>query len=473
MITASVIADPLLTVGGKGIAVVNNILYVAKNEGVNTTGRIDTYTLDGMSLGSIFGTTVGEGEILNFAIYNNYLYVNMGLNGTNKKLGKYLLNGVVGQSDLITGISGRGTALAVYDNKIYVSATGNQTVDVYTLDGEAIPGNPLITVASGEVSGIAVDDTHIYVTNRQNGTIAKYATDGELLNDSFITDLNNPWSVLLKDDYVFVANRGDQIIVVYNKSGESVNTNLLPASFGPGGPKFMAISGNRLFVTGIEGGGTNPKVSSYELTGLPCFVAGTHILTLTGNRPVEEIQSGDHVLLADGRSVPVKVFSFTVEHADAESAPYCVKAGALGHQYPSAPYCVNAGALGHQYPSAPYCVNAGALGHQYPPHDLHVSGNHAITDSRGVWQFPYQLAKTNPNVQQYGIGESIKYYHLECPNYVTDNLVAEWTVVESFKNKQKTKRVYMWNTHIQGYTRTTTTKKNTNILKKISQRPSS
>jgi len=456
MITASVIADPLVTVGGKGIAVVNNILYVAKNDGVNT-GNINTYTLDGTFSGSIFGTTDGEGEILNFAIYNNYLYVNMGSNGTNKTLGKYFLNGDVVQSDLITGISGRGTALAVYNNKIYVSATGTQTVDVYTLDGEAIPGNPLITVASGEVSGIAVDDTHIYVTNRQTGTIAKYATNGNLLNASFITGLNAPWSVLLKDDYVFVANRGDENIVVYDKSGESVNTTLLPASFGDGGPKFMAISGNRLFVTGIDRGETNQKVSSYELTGLPCFVAGTHILTLTGNRPVEEIQSGDHVLLADGRSVPVKVFSFTVEHADAESAPYCVKAGALGHQYPS----------------APYCVNAGALGHQYPPHDLHVSGNHAITDSRGVWQFPYQLAKTNPNVQQYGIGESIKYYHLECPNYVTDNLVAEWTVVESFKNKQKTKRVYMWNTHIQGYTRTTTTKKNTNILKRISQRPSS
>jgi hypothetical protein len=61
---------------------------------------------------------------------------------------------------------------------------------------------------------------------------------------------------------------------------------------------------------------------------------------------------------------------------------------------------------------------------------------HAIQSSDGVWQIPEFVAKKNSMVQQYGLGETVTYYHIECSNFFSDNLVAEGAVVESFRNRQ-------------------------------------
>jgi hypothetical protein len=42
----------------------------------------------------------------------------------------------------------------------------------------------------------------------------------------------------------------------------------------------------------------------------------------------------------------------------------------------------------------------------------------------------------NDKVKQYGVGVPVDYYHVECPNYFTDNLVVDGCVVESFAGKQ-------------------------------------
>jgi hypothetical protein len=100
--------------------------------------------------------------------------------------------------------------------------------------------------------------------------------------------------------------------------------------------------------------------------------------------------------------------------------------------------------------TAPYCIKANTFGNH---NDLCVSGGHAIKDTRSVWQMPQRLVATNPNVTQFGVGKPITYYHIECPNYFTDNLVAEGIVVESFKNKQSSYNVYKWDENLNGYTR--------------------
>ena len=67
---------------------------------------------------------------------------------------------------------------------------------------------------------------------------------------------------------------------------------------------------------------------------------------------------------------------------------------------------------------------------------------------------PKRLIRTNPGISQYGVGEPITYYHIECPNYFTDNLVAEGLIVESFKNKQEYNRdAYRWDEVRKGYFR--------------------
>ena len=162
--------------------------------------------------------------------------------------------------------------------------------------------------------------------------------------------------------------------------------------------------------------------STEQEGGVPCFVTGTQILTPTGYKPVEELQSGDYVLTAEKRRVPIKLFTFTIDCATEDTAPYR--------------------------------INAGTFGLKYPKRDLHLSARHAVKDDKGRWQIPKYLAKYYSKVKQYGVGESVTYYHIECPNFYRDNLVAEGLVVESYKNTQGTKGVvYMWSNSLGGWER--------------------
>ena len=151
---------------------------------------------------------------------------------------------------------------------------------------------------------------------------------------------------------------------------------------------------------------------------LPCFLTGTHILTPTGYKKVEEIESGEQVMTSNRRAVPAKIYRFRIETATEETAPYCIQSGALGPNLPN--------------------------------RDLHISGNHAIQDIKGLWQIPRVLAKTNSQIQQYNLGKQVVYYHVECPNYRTDNLIAEGVTAESFNHHRQPT---MWNKKDVGYIR--------------------
>ena len=130
----------------------------------------------------------------------------------------------------------------------------------------------------------------------------------------------------------------------------------------------------------------------------PCFLPATRILTPAGYRTVETLCDYDDVETSDGRSVAVKIYKTHIAKTTQDTAPYCIPRGAI----------------------AP----------NVPDEDLHVSGLHAIQDARGMWQFPVTFGV--PHLH----GRPATYYHLECPNYFTDNLVANNTVAESFRNRQ-------------------------------------
>ena len=178
---------------------------------------------------------------------------------------------------------------------------------------------------------------------------------------------------------------------IYNKKGNGVaSTRLLPNSYTP-----------------------SPQP--------PCFVAGTQIFTPTGYKNIEDIQSGEYIVTADTRRVRVNVYSFTIQ-VTAETAPFRIAANALGPGKPQ--------------------------------RDLCVSPRHAIKDTKGRWQIPKYLAYQNKKIKQYGVGESVTYYHIECPNFYKDNLIAEGIEVESYKNKQGISGVvYMWSDALLGWER--------------------
>jgi len=137
----------------------------------------------------------------------------------------------------------------------------------------------------------------------------------------------------------------------------------------------------------------------------PCFLEGTCILTPAGERLIETLEDCDDVMTSDGRSVPVKIHKTFISKTDSDTAPFLIPKHALSSNIPDK--------------------------------DLHVSGLHAIQDETGMWQFPMGLAiQKLCNVTQHLPGRSVTYYHLECPNYYTDNIVANNVVAESFRNRQ-------------------------------------
>ena len=150
----------------------------------------------------------------------------------------------------------------------------------------------------------------------------------------------------------------------------------------------------------------------------PCFVAGTRIMTPTGYKCVETLKDHDEVVTSDGRTVSIQVYNTTIETTDEDTAPFVIPKDAFGLNNPD--------------------------------EDLHVSGKHIIRDGRGVWQAPMYLSCA----RQYGVGSPMTYYHIECPDYFHDDLIANGAVVESFRNKQGTSEVsYEYSKDLRGYVR--------------------
>jgi hypothetical protein len=183
----------------------------------------------------------------------------------------------------------------------------------------------------------------------------------------------------------------------------------------PGGTTGIVASGTTL----ISGG----TYTLYRAGGpVPCFPEGTRIQTLEGYKVVETLTTTDLVATSDGRFVAPKIFKMSLPAATTDSAPYRIEAGALSTNYPHLPLC--------------------------------LSPLHAVLDPTGLWHIPKAAARINAGVTQYGVGKPITYYHIECPNFYTDNLLAEGAIVESYKNRQGTKTVvYEWVKELNGFRR--------------------
>jgi hypothetical protein len=158
---------------------------------------------------------------------------------------------------------------------------------------------------------------------------------------------------------------------------------------------------------------------------VPCFPPGVLIATPSGNKPVETLKTGDLVLTASKRVVPIRMHSYSIESASASNAPFFIPAHALGHKAPAKP--------------------------------LRLSPLHAFQIRPNVWWNAREASRVCSKLTQFGIGEPITYYHVECPDFLGDNLVADGVVVESFAANQLTKaqkhNLYKFSKKLNGFIR--------------------
>jgi hypothetical protein len=141
-----------------------------------------------------------------------------------------------------------------------------------------------------------------------------------------------------------------------------------------------------------------------DMNPIPCFTAGSMILTPNGYKKVEDFKNGDLIQTHDHRSVPVQTKITLVTVTTKENAPYLIPKGSLGHGIPK--------------------------------QDLRLSPNHAIRISKGVWVIPRLAKDIFKQIKQYDVGKPITYYHLETPNFYKDHLVCNESIVESYAGKQ-------------------------------------
>lgn len=164
------------------------------------------------------------------------------------------------------------------------------------------------------------------------------------------------------------------------------------------------------------GGGTTVPVA--------CFVEGTRILSQNGYKPIEKFTTKDMLVTSDNRIINFKLYRTPVVKADENNAPYVIEPHAFGHNMPEA--------------------------------QLYLSARHMVQIRKGVWTCAEDAAKTNPLVKRAMLGKPVTYYHVECEDYLKDNVIAEGMVAESYgttKSYKGTKTPYTWNSKLDAYTR--------------------
>ena len=187
----------------------------------------------------------------------------------------------------------------------------------------------------------------------------------------------------------------------------TTDLSLWPASHFGGGGMTVTLAG---------GGGGGGDVA--------CFAAGTRVLTQNGYKAIEALKFTDLLVTADQRIIDFKLLKTTLDTTTQRTAPYLIQPHAFGRNAPSAP--------------------------------IRLSANHKIQLRKGLWTSPLTAALTNPLVTQCAIGGPVTYYHIECENFLTDNIVTEGLVVESFGTVKATggrKDIYTWNSRKNAYTR--------------------
>jgi hypothetical protein len=83
--------------------------------------------------------------------------------------------------------------------------------------------------------------------------------------------------------------------------------------------------------------------------------------------------------------------------------------------------------------------------------------------NKGILDIP--MMSTNKKISQIDIGKKINYYHVELPNYFTDNLVCEGLVLESYGRRQvmKGEFTYRWRENLSGFIRLTPASKSNSM----------
>lgn len=279
----------------------------------------------------------------------------------------------VGQS--LAGNSGNDTLIGGSGRDWLDGGDGNDSI-VGNDGGDWILGG----TGDDTLTGGAGDDRFSYFAGDGNDVITDFNTgntgtllDGDSTNNDFI-DLSGYYDTL----WELWADQADDGILNQSNNGVNGVDYSNNTQFGTGSLTFTGASADNTFFT-------------VENTGVTCYLAGTRILTPSGEVEIEQLRVGDLVLTSDHGAQPIRWIGVS--------------------ELPIAPAI------------APIRISKGALGAGLPQRDLFVSPQHRmlvrsriVARMTGVTVGLVAAKKLTalPGIERVETTGRLSYYHLIC-----------------------------------------------------------
>jgi hypothetical protein len=314
---------------------------------------------------------------------------------------------VTGGGEILVGATSGNRGAITVDGKYVFAGLGTVNAGIDLTNGGTVkaeqPAGGTLTV-NGNINGVG--EIEPIMKFEVNGTI------GGAVEIGFNPDVHTTGQLVLD------VPRGDQGEIVGFDVGNSIDVKGLEftqALFTPGAtghPGTLELSGGTdapldLLVEGNYGAHdflATPGATDTMVTLVPCYRAGTLILTARGEMKVEQLVIGDRVVTRSGQIRPIKW---------------------IGRRSYSGRFIVGRKDI------LPVCIKAGALGHKLPGRDLWISPHHAMyfADDGGVLIEARHLVNGVSIVQAEQV-EKIAYFHIELDTH--DAIVAEGALSETF-----------------------------------------
>lgn len=219
--------------------------------------------------------------------------------------------------------------------------------------------------------------------------------------------------------YTISTSGSSQIITLYSDASHSTEIGS------------VTVAGNALEDGTFVAGGSGPLTVGETNTGgewnitidvgastVPCFLSGTLIATMDGEKPVETLQVGDYVLTHEGSAVPVRwIGRRTVSPRFAD--PLRVM---------------------------PVRIREGAFGEHMPSRDLLVSPDHAVLIDHTLVNVG-ALVNGSTILRETGINGNFVYYHIEVDKH--ELIFAEGVLAETFIDHVDRMSFDNWAEHLQ------------------------
>jgi hypothetical protein len=291
------------------------------------------------------------------------------------------------------------------------------TVNAYTPP----PGQGIVTLAAK-----LIESTISSGVTSLNFDVDKYKSDGSKYN-SILGNASTYGTILfdISANRSFGINWVNSLGTTYNNiASYNLLNNEIKTTYNTT-LTYTTSNGRNYFTYTGPNSQTIILINQIGASGVPCFVSGTRIMTPTGERLVEDLRSGDMIVSADGRIIPATVYSTNIAKTTQENAPYLIPANAFSANF--------------------------------PPQDIILSPKHAIQSRKGVWEIPQFAESRYRAIKKTNIGEAVEYFHIELPNFFTDNLIANGSVCESLGSKAQAqlngKALYTFNKKLGGFTK--------------------